>query len=184
MCNATRRFHALLILVWVFWPIPAGASPRCPQSAQTEQAHDASQPAAPGSRCAATRREESLDERRFIRLAQPSGDFDGSFQFRPRETGAECAEPEAERGVVSRPNLEITGRNFRPWTSKLRDCRPPSTASQPAMPANPFGRTAFELDSWAAELDQLNKKRADISDNITELRDEARRNGIPANALP
>jgi hypothetical protein len=43
---------------------------------------------------------------------------------------------------------------------------------------------SVRLDSWAAELDQLNKKRADISDNITELRDEARRNGIPANALP
>jgi predicted nucleic acid-binding Zn-ribbon protein len=39
-------------------------------------------------------------------------------------------------------------------------------------------------DDWQAELDQLQKKRGNIEDQIQAVRDQARHNGVPANALP
>ncbi|MGD0964339.1 MAG: hypothetical protein ABSA57_10615 [Candidatus Acidiferrales bacterium] len=43
---------------------------------------------------------------------------------------------------------------------------------------------SIRADDWASELDELSKKRDDISDKISEFRDQARRDRIPASVLP
>jgi hypothetical protein len=183
MCNATRRFHALLILVWVFWPIPASASPRCPQSAQTEQAHDASQPAA-----------EAADAPPpAAKKVWTNDDLSGLHNQPAISTGV--SNSVRARPAQSAQNPRRSAAWYRDQILRLQSKLPPLDEQiaelHAAIDGKPTGDArksvrpySVRLDSWAAELDQLNKKRADISDNITELRDEARRNGIPANALP
>ena len=43
---------------------------------------------------------------------------------------------------------------------------------------------SVRVDDWSAERDELGKKRDEIAAKISDLQDEARRNGVPANALP
>lgn len=45
----------------------------------------------------------------------------------------------------------------------------------------PYG---VKADQWPVELDQLQRKRGEIEGHISALEDEARHNGVAANALP
>jgi hypothetical protein len=47
--------------------------------------------------------------------------------------------------------------------------------------ARPYG---VKLDSWQAQLAELQKKRGDTLTRIGELQDQARHNGVPANNIP
>lgn len=58
------------------------------------------------------------------------------------------------------------------------DGKPTGDAKKSERPYN------VRADDWRAELNQLGKQRGDISDKISELRDQARHDGVPVSALP
>jgi hypothetical protein len=58
------------------------------------------------------------------------------------------------------------------------DGKPTGDAKKSERPYN------VRADDWRAQLNQLGKQRGDISEKISELRDEARHDGIPVSALP
>jgi peptidoglycan hydrolase CwlO-like protein len=49
---------------------------------------------------------------------------------------------------------------------------------------SPRKYTASKPDDWQIQLDQLQKKRADIESQIQALADQARHSGVPTNTLP
>jgi hypothetical protein len=84
---------------------------------------------------------------------------------------------------------------YRDQISKLQAKIPPIDAQMAALQAAIDGKPtgdarkstrpySVRLDDWFAERDQLGKKRDEITAQISDLQDEARRNGVPANALP
>jgi hypothetical protein len=65
------------------------------------------------------------------------------------------------------------------------------TALQAAIDGKPTGDArkstrpySVRVDDWSAERDELGKKRDEIVSKISDLQDEARRSGVPANELP
>jgi hypothetical protein len=84
---------------------------------------------------------------------------------------------------------------YRDQISKLQAKIPPIDAQMAALQAAIDGKPtgdarkstrpySVRLDDWSAERDQLGKQRDEITAKISDLQDEARRNGVPANALP
>jgi hypothetical protein len=98
----------------------------------------------------------------------------------------------------AQPTAEASKRNaawYRGQISKLQVKILPLDAQigalQSAIEGKPAGDAkksvrpfSVRADDWPAELAQLIEKRDDISAKITALRDQARRSGVPANALP
>jgi hypothetical protein len=84
---------------------------------------------------------------------------------------------------------------YRDQISKLQAKIPPIDAQMAALQAAIDGKPtgdarkstrpySVRVDDWSGERDQLGKKRDEITAQISDLQDEARRNGVPANALP
>jgi hypothetical protein len=92
-------------------------------------------------------------------------------------------------------NVNRSAAWYRGRISQLQAKLPPLDAQiadlQAAFDGRPTGDAkkssrpySVRMDSWPSELDRLDKQRGDILGKIADLRDEARRRGIPANALP
>ena len=84
---------------------------------------------------------------------------------------------------------------YREQISKLQVKIPPIDAQmadlQAAINGKPTGDAKkserpyhVRADDWRTELNHIGKQRGDISDRISELRDEARHDGISPSALP
>jgi hypothetical protein len=84
---------------------------------------------------------------------------------------------------------------YRDNISKLQAKIPPLdeqiAALQSAIDGKPTGNgtesarpRGVKADSWPVEMDNLRRQRDGIQGQIATLYDEARRNGVPSNALP
>ena len=68
-----------------------------------------------------------------------------------------------------------------PIDSQISQLQSALSGTSPDAPRKYIG---VKLDDWQAELAQLQKKRADIMNQIDSLEDQARHEGVPTNVLP
>jgi len=105
-------------------------------------------------------------------------------------------------GKSSKPARASTGAQgpknaqwYHDQIAKLEDQLPPLDAKIAQLQAGISGKFTGDgkestrpsygkFGDWTAELQDLQKKRDDIAAHASALRDQARRAGIPANALP
>jgi hypothetical protein len=107
-------------------------------------------------------------------------------------------EPNKRRAQGTGKSLPSRGKDskwYRDQISRLQSQIPPLDSQiaelQSAIDGKPTGDAknstrpyGVKLDSWSAELQQLQSKRTGILDKIGALEDEARHNGVAGNALP
>lgn len=116
-------------------------------------------------------------------------------------SGIDDSRPTAGANTIpeSRPKLtNAKGRNakwYRDQIMALESRIPPIDAQITELQSALDGKAAGDgktsqrpryakIDQWPAELKDLQTRRQTIIDKIDVLRDEARRNGVPANTLP
>lgn len=155
------------------------------QSSEATQARDSSQPTASNSATAepATGKKVWTNDDVSGFLTDPA-----ISTFRSTTAPTRPAKP-----LASGPKKSAAW--YRDQISKLQAKIPPIDAQMAALQAAIDGKPtgdarkstrpySVRLDDWSAERDQLGKQRDEITAKIADLQDEARRNGVPANALP
>jgi len=155
------------------------------QSSESTQARDSSQPAASNSATAeplSGKKVWTNDDVSSLRADPAISTFRStSAPTRPAKT------------LTSGPKKSAAW--YRDQISKLQAKIPPIDAQMAALQAAIDGKPtgdarkstrpySVRADDWSAERDQLGKKRDEITAQISDLQDEARRNGVPASALP
>jgi hypothetical protein len=155
------------------------------QNSGSAQARDSSQPAASNSPTA-----EPLSGKKVWTNDDVSGLRADPAISTFRSAGAPTRPAKA---LASGPKKSAAW--YRDQISKLQAKIPPIDAQMAALQAAIDGKPtgdarkstrpySVRVDDWSAERDQLGKKRGEITAQISDLQDEARRNGVPANALP
>jgi len=155
------------------------------QSPESTQARDSSQPAASNSATA-----EPLSGKKVWTNDDVSGLHTDPAISTFRPTGAATRPAKA---LASAPKRNAAW--YRDQISKLQAKIPPIDAQMAALQAAIDGKPtgdarkstrpySVRVDDWSAERDELGKKRDEIVSKISDLQDEARRSGVPANELP
>jgi hypothetical protein len=155
------------------------------QSPESTQARDSSQPAASNSATA-----EPLSGKKVWTNDDVSGLRADPAISTFRSTTAPTRPAKA---LASGPKKSAAW--YRDQIAKLQAKIPPIDAQMAALQAAIDGKPtgdarkstrpySVRVDDWSAERDELGKKRDEITGKISDLQDEARRNGVPANALP
>jgi hypothetical protein len=179
-----RSRPLMMIFRWAVCSVLPVAIPLSGQNAPSAQSRGSSQPAT----------QISATPPPAAKKIWTNDDLSGAYEDgRISSTGSHSATTRLTQATAQ--SLKQSAASYRDQIAKLQAKIPPLDAQiaelQAAIDGKPTGDArksvrpySVRADSWAAELDQRNKKRDDIADKISQLRDEARRNGIPANALP
>jgi hypothetical protein len=173
----------LLIILWAVCFVPAVATPSGAQNTQSTESRDSSQPSAQSSAVPPS-------EKKVWTNDDLSGLHNevGNSSF-----SSNAASPRPMKMTAQTPKRSAAW--YRDQISKLQAKIPPLDEQmaelQAAIDGKPTGDAkksvrpySVRADDWSAELDQLAKNRQEILEKVSDLRDEARRNGIPANTLP
>jgi hypothetical protein len=96
------------------------------------------------------------------------------------------------KGTTSAQAKNKPANNYQAQISKLEAELPPIDSQiaelQAALSGNQVNETrkygGVRPDNWQAQLDTLEKKRAEIKSQIDALEDQARHAGVPTNSLP
>jgi hypothetical protein len=154
------------------------------QSSEPAPARDSSQPAASNSATA-----EPLSGKKVWTNDDVSG-----LRADPISTFRSTTAPtRPAKAAASGPKKSAAW--YRDQISKLQAKIPPIDAQMAALQAAIDGKPtgdarkstrpySVRVDDWSAERDELGKKRDEIVSKISDLQDEARRSGVPANELP
>jgi hypothetical protein len=174
----------LLICLAAIYFVPAVAISRSAQNAQSTQPRDSSQPVTQTSATAPPAGKKIWTNDDLSGLHDDAGS--ASIGSSPAPTR------------LTQPTAQASKRNaawYRDQISKLQAKIPlldtQIAALQLAIEGKPTGDAkksvrpySVRADDWSVQLGQRSEKRDDIFAKITALRDEARRSGVPANALP
>jgi hypothetical protein len=114
----------------------------------------------------------------------------GSFRSGSSDPAAAASKSNAKPAPAASKTKPQT--DYRAQIEKLQAQLPPIDSQIADLQAAISGATVNDTrkytgvkpDSWPAQLTQLQQKRDEIESQIEALRDDARRNGVPANSLP
>ncbi len=176
----TRQF--LVFLTATCFAAALTMPPSAP-SAQSPQPHDSSQ----------TNTQTSTAAPPAVKKVWTNEDLSGSYEVGNNSAGRGSAPVRSPQPAAPAAKRNLAW--YRGQISRLQAKLPPLdtqiAALQSALDGKPTGDAqksvrpySVRSNDWSIELDQLSKQRDDITAKIETLRDEGRRAGIPANALP
>lgn len=91
------------------------------------------------------------------------------------------AAPKTKSAAPYRDQINKLEAQLPPIDSQIADLQAALSGQTSSAPRKFVG---VKPDDWQSELNQLQAKRANLESQIQAIRDQARHNGVPANALP